>query len=365
RAGSRYESAENFGASHVIRSSAGLTTSKATQFGIMRNLQQIGAYLSATSDRETITYTLETSCNNVQDGMKYLKYVVTNQAFKPWELGDNATRIRYELETVPLKAKLLNYLHMAAYRKGLGNNMFVRDYNIKKLGTETLQHYVHNTFLTHRAAVTGVGVDHGVLVEFADNLQMQSGSGRQCMLLNIHSVRICSLTPFLLDFIVYFSLHRLTKKEVFAYSVLSYALGGRPCVKWGIGVDPLTKSLANVQSPTAAQAINIAHSDSGLFAVLVSSTPDTAGYAMEAVMKVLKGGVSEEDVKRGKAQLKSEVLMSGESCQGLLADLSTQSVLMGAARSPSQLATGVDAVTTAQVKEVRLEPPSLEEVFMR
>ncbi|KAG8296285.1 Cytochrome b-c1 complex subunit 2, mitochondrial [Homalodisca vitripennis] len=59
RAGSRYETPDNLGVSSVLRSSGGLTTSNSSGFGIVRNLQQIGASLSVTSDRESIAYTLD------------------------------------------------------------------------------------------------------------------------------------------------------------------------------------------------------------------------------------------------------------------------------------------------------------------
>jgi ubiquinol-cytochrome c reductase core subunit 2 len=40
-----------------------------------------------------------------------------------------------------------------------------------------LQHYVQSRFTTNRAAVVGVGVDHGDLVCFAQNLDLESGAG--------------------------------------------------------------------------------------------------------------------------------------------------------------------------------------------
>jgi ubiquinol-cytochrome c reductase core subunit 2 len=40
-----------------------------------------------------------------------------------------------------------------------------------------LQHYVRSLFTTNRAAVVGVGVDHGDLLCFAQNLALDSGAG--------------------------------------------------------------------------------------------------------------------------------------------------------------------------------------------
>jgi ubiquinol-cytochrome c reductase core subunit 2 len=40
-----------------------------------------------------------------------------------------------------------------------------------------LQHFVQSHFTTNRTAVIGVGVDHGDLLCFAQNLALESGAG--------------------------------------------------------------------------------------------------------------------------------------------------------------------------------------------
>jgi Predicted Zn-dependent peptidases len=65
RAGSRYEQANTLGITHALRIVAGLTTKDSTQFGIIRNLQQIGATLTCQTDRETIAYTLQSTSDSV------------------------------------------------------------------------------------------------------------------------------------------------------------------------------------------------------------------------------------------------------------------------------------------------------------
>jgi hypothetical protein len=52
-------------------------------------------------------------------------------------------------------------------------NTFISMYDL----TLQLQHYVQNLFTTNRTAVIGVGVDHGDLLCFAQNLALESGAG--------------------------------------------------------------------------------------------------------------------------------------------------------------------------------------------
>lgn len=59
RAGSRNETYSTQGIIHHLRIYAGLSTSRSSTFGITRNIQQLGGNLTATTDRESIAYTLQ------------------------------------------------------------------------------------------------------------------------------------------------------------------------------------------------------------------------------------------------------------------------------------------------------------------
>lgn len=65
RAGSRYENASNLGASHMLRSCAGLATKNMTHFAITRTIQQTGGSLSAESGREHVFYGLDVIRDNL------------------------------------------------------------------------------------------------------------------------------------------------------------------------------------------------------------------------------------------------------------------------------------------------------------
>lgn len=111
RAGSRNESYDNLGASHVIRNAAGLSTKSSSGFGITRSLQQVGASLTATSDREVLSYTVEITRNQLDEGLNQLQAASTNQIFKPWEIEDNLPRLRADKKSVSYQViNLINFL---------------------------------------------------------------------------------------------------------------------------------------------------------------------------------------------------------------------------------------------------------------
>lgn len=351
RAGSRYENGKNVGASHVLRNSAGLSTKSATQFSIMRNIQQAGGSLSVTGDRELVIYSLEATNDKIDDCLKLFQSAVTEQEFRPWELSDNEERLKTELATIPAQAKLLDLLHKAAYRDTLGNSIFVKKFNIKKLGSETMQHFFNCNFLSGRTGVAGVGVPHDSLCCFAENLGLGDGNGESTAAKYKGGEMRKDVNSPLSHMILASEASSLLKKDVFAFGVLQYALGSGCGVKRGTGADPLNKSVANIHGPAIAQAVNLAHSDSGLFGIYMCAEADNAKAVAESVMKVLKAGVTDADINRGKAQLKAAILYSGENTGSLANDLVSQATLVGGARSPQQLAAEIDSVTAAQVQQ--------------
>lgn len=80
---------------------------------------------------------------------------------------------------------------------------------------------------------------------------------------------------------------RLNKKDVFTYAVLRNALGSGSSIKRGAGVDPLSKAAAKAGGNARITAVNIAHSDAGLFGILVSSDSDNAKNVSIVGVRVL------------------------------------------------------------------------------
>ncbi|KAJ8931136.1 hypothetical protein NQ314_015990 [Rhamnusium bicolor] len=353
RAGSRNESSENLGVTHVLRTSAGLSTKNATQFAIIRNIQQVGANLSATSDREIISYTLEGTRSAVEKALPFLTEVATQQVFKPWEVSDNSNRLLLEIATRPLQLRAIDLLHNAAFRTGLGNSLFIPKSQIGRISTETLQHYVATNFLTGRAAVVGLGVNHAELTQYAQALKLNSGEGctpsspykggelRSNKGGNLAFVAVAGEGASLKD-----------SKEALAFAVLQRAVGIGPQIKWSTTDNGLfSKSIGCSPEEYASTAINVSYSDTGLFGILLAAPSKSAGRFVESAVKLLKSSnISEEDVTRGKNQLKTALLLEAESGSNVVQDIATQAAILGNAQTACQISTAVDSVSVSDVQ---------------
>lgn len=354
-AGSRNETYETQGASHILRIAAGLSTKKATSFGITRSIQQVGGSLSVTSDREIIAYTIEVTRDNLETALSFLENAVIGQTFKPWEISDSLPRVKVDLANVSNQVRAIELLHRAAYRSGLGNSIFCPKYQVGKLSSETLQHFYATNFTTNRAAVSGVNVEHQVLAGFAQSLALESGAGAssQCKYHGGSDERLERGGRQTSVAVATNGGSWGNVQEGLAFEVLQYAAGVRPATKRGAANGALTKVIQAAAPNTAAASLNAIYSDNGLFGFVASGPAKEVGNAVEAGIKAMKSAsVSDEDVARGKAGLKADIAFTYGSDASLVQQLAGEAALLGSAHSLKAILDAVDAVQASDVKAV-------------
>merc|ERR1711892_364819 len=177
KAGSRNEGYDNAGISHALRIAAGLATKNNSAFGICRNLQQAGASMVCTQGREHTLYTVQATRDQTDIAVEYLPDVVSNQAFKTWELTRCAPRMKLELASASPATQAVELLHQAAFRSGLGNSLYSAPAKVGSHGPAQLGQFVAKHFTTNRAALLGVGISHSNLNKYASLLHLDSGAG--------------------------------------------------------------------------------------------------------------------------------------------------------------------------------------------
>jgi len=165
KAGSRNETYDNAGVSHALRIAAGLGTKTNSAFAITRNLQQSGASMVCTQGREHTLYTVQATRDQTDVAIEYLADVVSNQAFKPWELSRTVPRMKLEIASSSPATQAVELLHQAAFRSGLGNSLYSSPARVGSHGTAQLSQFVSKHFTSNRAALLGVGISHNTLTK--------------------------------------------------------------------------------------------------------------------------------------------------------------------------------------------------------
>ncbi|KZC05705.1 PREDICTED: cytochrome b-c1 complex subunit 2, mitochondrial [Dufourea novaeangliae] len=356
RAGSRNETYDTQGVTHTLRIAAGLSTSCSSGFAITRNIQQLGGNLTAIVDRESIAYTLQITRNNLSEALQFLEHVATKQVFKPWEVSDQLPRMEYELASIPDTTLILELLHKAAFRSGLGYSLFSPKHQLGKIGSETLQHFVSTWFTGPKCAVVGTGVPLSELTALANNLEIGTedravepsryGGGE---------LRKESASELTTVAVAVEGVNLKNEKDALACAVLQRACGTGTRVKWGQDVGPLYKQVSSNagSEPFGLSTFNASYSDSGLFGFILCSSPNTAESLTSAACEWLKSlKLSDSDIARGKAILKAEVLSQADSGFAVLESLQYQALFKGQVSGPASLIANIEKVSASDVKSV-------------
>lgn len=354
-AGSRFEDPENAGIAHLVRSSAGLTTELSSTFAILRNLGHLGANYYVTSDRETITYTIEAHKDTLVNSLKFYIDSISNQLFKPWELSDNLKRLEYELLTISPELRVLDLAHKAAYRTGLGNTVFLPKYNIKKLGTEHLLYYVKKNFNSNNAIITSVGVDLDTLVNVSEDLNLPTGDSNSASKAKYFGGDLRKSKPLNTTYLAVVGEGVSYKDSQSAsFAVLQYLLGKGSSIKWGVGQGVLEQSIlkANVSNNFAVSAVNYNYSDAGLFGFLLAYNGKDVSKVLKAAVQSIKSPkITDSEVNRAKRQLVYSLVASSESGAGVLENITSQAVVNGKIIPFEKLISAVEAVSVEDVKK--------------
>lgn len=353
RAGARFENYENLGASHMLRIAGSLTTQNATAFALTRNLQQKGVGLSVTSDREVVSYTVESTLESVECALHYLQEVI-QPAFKPWELSDAVPWVKTQVAAVPPQVRAIELLHKAAFRRGLGNSVYIPKFHIGSLSTESLLHYVANNCTAGRCAVVGVGIEHDALVGFARSLPLNSG-GDTSDTSTYHGGDARKDTPGNYTHIAVAGQGAglSNQTEALAFAVLQYAMGAGNATKRGNVNGPMGQAVhaAMGDDRFAFAALNASYFDAGIFGFVLSGDAQKVGNAAAGAVKALKSGsVSDKDINRGKALLKSAVLEAYGIDSHVLTEMGVQACLTKQVQSAEALVSAIDGVSAQDVQ---------------
>ncbi|XP_076856171.1 cytochrome b-c1 complex subunit 2, mitochondrial [Brachyhypopomus gauderio] len=359
RAGSRYETFDSLGVTHMLRLASGLTTKGASAFRICRGIEAVGGSLSVSTTRETMVYTVDCLRDHIDTVMEYLINVTTAPEFRPWEVTDLTPRLKADIAIAQQNTQtgVIENLHAAAYKNALSNSLYCPDYKVGKITPDKMHTFIQNNFTSGRMALVGLGVDHAILKQVGEqflNIRSGTGTAGSKALYRGGELRAQSGDSLAHVAVVAEGAGAGTA-EATAFGVLQHVLGAGPHVKRGSNT---TSKLSQAISKATAQpfdvtAFNASYSDSGLFGVYTISQADSARDVIKAavsqVSAIAQGNLAVADLNRAKTQMKAEYLMSIENSEGLFEAIGTQALAEGTYRSPEDITLNIDAVSSNDV----------------
>lgn len=359
KAGSRYETAENLGVTHMLRLAANMTTKGASSFKICRSLEAVGASLSVTSSREHMVYSLDFLRDDFDGVIEYLVDVTTAPDFRPWELADLSPRVKIDKAVADQSPQIgvLEKLHEAAYKNALSNSLYCPDVMLGKISVDHLQQFFENNYTSARMALVGLGVSHSALKTVGEQFfsaHKGAGAPGAKALYRGGELRVQG-TGSLVHALLACEGAVTGSAEANAFSVLQRILGAGPHVKRGSNISSkLSQGIAKATAqPFDATAFSTTYSDSGLFGLYIisqaDSTREVISSAVAQVTAVAEGKLTTDELTRAKNQLKADYLMSLESSEVLLEELGVQLLSSGTYSSPQTVTQNIDSVTSSDV----------------
>ena len=361
-AGSRMESADDIGVSHALRAAAVLSTADSSSLNLVRSVQQTGGNIGCTTTREYMIYSSESLRSQAPIGVEALRQISTAPAFKEHEMASLLAKLKFDVASVMEQPgiKLLEMLHEAAYRNTLGRSLYAPEHLISSYSSEQLMGFLQRFYTQGKMALVGTGVDHEELVAQGRNFipfdetdfNMEKAvyhGGEQRLSTNDNMTHAAVVTEG----------PSLTSKDLLAVGVLQMIVGTGPYVKYSeniVGSKLVQGVNAAVSNPFAVSCINANYTDNGLFGFYLVGHPEDMEKGLRAAFstfaKITKNGVTDQEVARGKNQLKAAISMNFENGSNQLLHLAEQAIGSDKIASYNDLATAVDAIKTTDVTAV-------------
>ncbi|XP_068622810.1 cytochrome b-c1 complex subunit 2, mitochondrial-like [Battus philenor] len=325
QAGSRVERDGELGATHFIRAMSGSSGRAYSGYGKMRTLHQRGCYLTCSSDRQSIAYTLRCPLDDFSEMKYYLLDTAARCCFHEWELEDIKPFIKDNLVRIHPKQRLLDLLQRALWGGPLGNSMFCEEDRIGHMTTDHLKGYMTN-FGTKNCSIASFGLPFEETMKLAESLSMEFTYDKTC--------GREPMTSFPRGDCEYYDLGQGSDTWVAVgvpgagtsdiCSTLKHALVAMAC-----GVDyaqvgqhtldriaqtPLCSMADDLY--TEYRAFNISYSETGLFGVMARTRPSTAEKVARVVVAFLSNvdKLNADHIDVAKKRLKLNLALHEEDC---------------------------------------------------
>lgn len=359
KTGARDETANQLGAAHALRVFSSLATRNYSLFGLSRNLNQIGAELTVTSNREETVYLLETTRNNLSRGVDVLAEIVSRPELHHWEITDAKERLKFDLDVLDQKPELrvMELLHQAAFRNGLSRSLYAPRYNMGNLNSELLNEFRASNFTANNLSLVGTGVQHDAVLKFSDLFRLPEATNKASREQSRYlgsEVRENNNSE-----VVHAALAvegaSASSKDALLSQLASHAFGtGGPRIPYSAGGSRLEKSVSALSAnPMAVSAFSASYTDAGLLGFHVVANRTDVGKVVRGVYRelqaVAKAGLSEQDVTRAKNSYKMALAQSLDSSCGVLETLVRNPDNANNALNAASALASVDAVTAAEL----------------
>merc|ERR1719203_2360197 len=378
-AGSRFETKENNDTAHFLEHMAFKGTRRRSRIQLEREIENMGGHLNAYTSREQTVYYAKCFKEDLRQGVDILADILQNSTLDQGLIDFERGVILREMEEVEktVEEVIFDRLHLTAFHGSpLSYTILGPVENIQSITKEQLRNYVQSHYTADRMVIAAAGpVDHQELVREAEEKfrffrPRSAAAGREpeptpafCGAELLY--RTDEEPDALAHFAVGYEGVPWTHPDSITFMVMQSIIGS---YKRGEGLVPprlsgnrLTNNLANNLGAASAEsfaAFNTCYKDTGVFGFYGQCEEAAVPGCVDELLFGVAGlarSITEEEVERGKRQLKTTLFGSLDSTTAIAEDIGRQLLVYGRRMPTSELLLRVDAVDAAEVKRVAKE----------
>lgn len=359
RAGARYQSEDNVGVTHFLLHNAFLTNRDRTGFRVTKELERIGATLSSDLTRDLLISTSRFTSGNIETVLENLSAVYSGPEFRRWEVSKDRVLLDLDRLHVHFDSIADDVLHKLSYRTGLGMPIYTPECRAGLVTHEDMLKYYNSRVNAENTFVVGTGVEHRELCRLVEEVVVPPvrpvtppvppryfGKGESHIRLYGEDTQAVLAAEGV----------SAGSEDLPKYVVLQHLLGVENFVKRGSMSSTRLGVCAGQVSGACMRAVNINHSDTGLFGVVATAPGTQIRRLLEAGLSacrdVAKKGVPSSELTASKKRAKTAVLSQYEDTEQLHNSLLLQVAMSGKVSSAREMTDEIDKVTLEDVQSI-------------
>ncbi|RKP01805.1 hypothetical protein CXG81DRAFT_5295, partial [Caulochytrium protostelioides] len=367
-AGTRHESDVHPGVAHYLKNVFLRNSFNDTAVRVLRYTELRGDTLHTAATRENLVFATDFLRDSLPDALPVLVEQIFNPSFQPHEFLDARALVEAETQAALAdpQTKIVDLLHAAAFRGGLGHSLFASHDAVASLTRADLQDFASKYFTAENLAVVGLGVHADDLAtqvaRSLDTVDIKAGAKATAAPAVAHSgeIRVDAGAGhasgyYALGFVAAdVAAH---SKAAHALAVLRFVLDASGTINRGsvAGATSLLKPAVVEGGAQSARAFSAQYSDAGLLGVVLHGDAARLGAGAQVAVDALKAIAAGRLDAAALTRAKKACVVAADGPEARLETLlrAGREVLhAGKVQTPAQLAEAFEAVSASDVQAV-------------
>jgi predicted Zn-dependent peptidase len=358
--GSRYETPQNNGISHFLEHMFFKGTDRYSAKELAQVFDSIGGQVNAFTSKEYTCYYAKVLDEHFLTALDTLAEMLFHSKFAPEEIEKEKKVVieeirMYEDEPDELVMDILSASVYGSHP--LGYTVLGPEENLRRFEQSDILAYVEDRYRPSNIVVAIAGnVTEQVAISAVEslfgNLAQDDRAADTCLtaptfhtvvaskVKDIEQVHLCLASPGLV----------VGDPKLYALILLNNALGNSSSSRLFQAIRD-DRGLAY-----SVSSFHTAYRDSGMFGVYAGTSPEHAEEVLRLIREicqdVAENGITDDELKKGKEQVKGSMMLSLESTSSRMSRLGKNQLLLGREVTMDETLSAIQSVTCDDVKEV-------------